>query len=422
MKRRALISVLLLAAAGCSSSSTEADSEPVPVVSVKVATAERGTVALRVTAPATIFPKEQTNVASRITAPIRELRVGKGDRITKGEVLAVLEDRDLRAQRAEAEAAVTDAQQNLQKLQAGTLPSDLERARGQVDTSQAAYDLAKQIYDSRKELYDQGAIPRRDLDTSASNVQQTKVALEVAKKSMELLKNESGESDVRILESKLEQARQRLSNLDAQLGFTVLSSPFDGIVTDQVAYPGDLAQPNSVIFTIMNLSSMVARAQVSETDATRVRQGQSCLFAPSDPAEVSASGSITVVNRVVDPTRRTVEVWCEIRNPPEWLRANAFGQATIITGEDPNSVLVPRDAVQIDEGTRTGLVIVVDAQRLAHERQVECGQITNGRVQILKGLEAGETVVTEGGFGVPDGTQVTFAGGSDPGASGEPSP
>jgi multidrug efflux pump subunit AcrA (membrane-fusion protein) len=114
---------------------------------------------------------------------------------------------------------------------------------------------------------------------------------------------------------------------------------------------------------------------------------------------------------VVDPARRTVEAWCDIANPPEWLRANAFGSVTVITGENPNSIVVPRAAVQIDEGTRNGLVIVVDDHQLAHERQVEWGQVTSDRVQILKGLNAGETVITEGGFGLPEGTRVTFPDG-----------
>jgi hypothetical protein len=67
------------------------------------------------------------------------------------------------------------------------------------------------------------------------------------------------------------------------------------------------------------------------------------------------------------------------------------------------------------------VVIVVDDHRLAHERQVECGQVTNERVQILKGLNPGEMVILEGGFGLPEGTQVQFSDGPEAAKSGAPS-
>ena len=107
-------SVLLLCAflGGCAH---EEEAPSKPVVAVRVARAETADLKVTVRAPATLFPREQANVAARITAPIRELRARKGDVVKAGQVLALLENRDVLAQRQEAQAAVLDAQANLAK-------------------------------------------------------------------------------------------------------------------------------------------------------------------------------------------------------------------------------------------------------------------------------------------------------------------
>ena len=125
---------------------------PKPLVTVKLAKAETADIPITVTSPATIFPREQANITARLTAHIRELRAHKGDAVRAGQILALLENQDLAAQRNEAIASVADAQASLEKVAAGTLPSDIERARGQVATAEAAYQQAQKIYDRRKQL------------------------------------------------------------------------------------------------------------------------------------------------------------------------------------------------------------------------------------------------------------------------------
>ena len=258
---RTALFVLILALAGCGTQREEAAK---PVVAVKVARVEKATVAVVVRAPATVYPREQANIAARITAPIRELRARMGDDVAAGQVLAVLESRDLAGQRQESAAAVTDARVTLERLRSGTLPGDVERARGQVATAEAALGQAQKIYERRKELFKEGAIPGRDLLVSETDFAKAKTDYEVAKKSLDLLQNQSGERDIKISQSKLEQAEARLATSKAQLDFAEIRSPFAGTVTAQNVYPGDMAKPDAVMFTVMDLSVVVARAQVPE--------------------------------------------------------------------------------------------------------------------------------------------------------------
>jgi HlyD family secretion protein len=401
--RQLFIFGMCLLTAGCTA---KEETTPSLIVDVRTARAELADVRLSVSAPATIFPLQQANVAARVTAPIRRILAHKGDRVRAGEILAELEDTDLIAERDEAAAAVTDADATLQKVTSGTLPANIERARGDVATAEATFNRAQKLYERRRDLFAEGAISNRDLLNSETELSQAKVAYDVATKSLDRLVNQSREQDIRIARSRLEQANARLNLLNAQLQFARIQCPFDGTVIEQYLYPGDMAKPDTPIFTVIDLSVAVARIQVPESQAGPVRTGQECLFSPADSPESKYRGRSSVVSRAVDPSRRTVEVWCEIPHPGAGLRSGAFGNARIFTDIVPKSVLVPLAAVQFVEGTHQGFVMVVDAKHVAHRRDVETGESFEGKVQIVKGLNPGEWVIVEGGYGLPDGTEV----------------
>jgi len=386
--------------------SRENETKPEPVVEVKAARTEVADLDVTVHAPAAVFPRQQANIASRVTSPIRELRARKGDSVSAGQILAVLENRDVRAQQQEALAALEDATAQLQKISTGTLPTDIERARGQLATAEAALNQARKIYDRRAELFKLGAIPARDLLVSQTELANANANYEVARRSLELLETQSREKDIRIAESRVAQARARLAQVEALLQFTELRAPFAGTITEQLLYPGDMAKPETSLFTVMDLAVAVARAQVPEAEAREIRLKQRCDFMPADSKDRKFGGKVSLVNKAVDPARRTVEVWCDLQNPDRWLRAGVFGAVDIVTGTAPKSILVPQSAVQFVEGTRSGAVLVVDGKRVAHKREVETGMISQGKVQIRSGLRAGELVVVEGGYGLPDGTEV----------------
>ena len=394
---------LLLVLAGCGVKEEEA--APKPVVEVKVAKAELADVRISVRAPASVFAREQANINARITAPIRKLAARKGDTVAEGQLIAQLDNRDLMAQRDEAAAAVTDAQANLERVTAGTLPTDIERARGELERAQAALNQAEKIYEKRRQLFDQGAIPQRELLVSQTDHAQAKTSYDVSKKSLDLLVNQSRDRDIQMAQAKLEQAEAHLALVKTQLEFTQIHSPFAGTITEQFMYPGDMARPDAPIFTVMDLSVAVARAQVPEAEAGGVRVGEACLFTPTDGI-ASFGGSVSVVNQAVDVARRTIEAWCDIANPKRVLRSGAFGNVLIVTGTEAKSVVVPLAAVQFAEGTKKGTVMVIGEKNLAARKEVETGEVFDGKAQIKSGLNAGDTVIIQGGYGLPEGTQV----------------
>ncbi|MEO8129675.1 MAG: efflux RND transporter periplasmic adaptor subunit, partial [Bryobacteraceae bacterium] len=343
-----------------------------PVVTVKTVKVEQADIPLSVDAPATLFPRTQANIAARITAPIRELRARKGDSVPAGQVLALLENRDLLAQRREAAGSVADAQATLQKAAGGTVPSEVERGRGQLETAQASLNQAQKIYDKRQELFKQGAIPERELLVTQTELANAKTNVEVARKSLDLFKNQSAERDIKIAESRVEQAQARKSLIDTQLQYAEIRAPFAGTITDQFQYAGDMASPATPIFTLMDVAVLIARAQVPESSVGQIKLGQKCSFSA---AGETAVGRVSVINQAVDPARRTVETWCEIPKPPPSLRAGLFGQVSVASGSVQKAAVVPAAAVQFDEGTHNGFVLVVDRKNIAHKKEVEGGAV-----------------------------------------------
>lgn len=419
--KRFLLPVLAAAVllGGCSK---KEEAEPKPEVEVRLAPATVEEVEQSITGPATVFPVSQAGVAARNAAPIRQLLVKKGDSVSAGQVLAILESRDVAAAQNEAAANLNEAEQNLQKTTAGTLPSDLERARGQLVAAEAAYKQADAIYKRRKSLFEDGAIPQRDLLVSETDLATTKANYEVAKTSYDLLKNQSNARDIAIGKSHVEQAKARLAQADAQLSYARIVAPFAGTITEQFMFPGDMARPDAPAFTVSDLSKAVARAQIPESDSSPIRTGQSCVFVPGSSlsrgagdSAVRYEGKVTVVNRSADPARRTVEIWCEISHAPATLHPGVFGDVVVVIGRQ-KGVTAPREAVQFNEGTLTGWVMVVEGG-FAHKREIEADATPGARVHILKGLKGGESLATEGVYGLDDKVRVKLMG--SPKAGGE---
>ena len=117
-----------------------------------------------------------------------------------------------------------------------------------------------------------------------------------------------------------------------------------------------------------------------------------------------------MVNQAVDPARRTVEVWCEIPNAQRSLKAGVFGSVSVSVGSATRAIVLPGIRCAIQGRQQPRHRSRRRSAAIAHLREVEATPLPGGKVQIIRGIEAGETVVIEGGYGLPDGTQVTLAG------------
>src|SRR5499427_85328 len=144
----------------------EEEAKVTPVVSVKVATAEKGEIAAQVVAVGTIWPREKADVGAKVSAQIRKMALLKNKVVRAGEVIAVLESRDLQAQRAEAVAALNEARANERSLVTGTIPKTNAEDQKALQDARAKVNNARALFDRRRGLYEQGGISKKDLEQS----------------------------------------------------------------------------------------------------------------------------------------------------------------------------------------------------------------------------------------------------------------
>jgi multidrug efflux pump subunit AcrA (membrane-fusion protein) len=406
----AIIGLLLIILFWRSCKAAPAAGEGNVVVSVQVAKAERGAISNEITAVATLAARREATVNPKVAAPIAQMPLLTNRQVRAGDILAVLESRDLTAQRAEAAAALAEAETTIQTTANGSVPLTNAQDTKAVRDARAAFDNAQRTYERRKILYDQGGISKKDLEASQLAVTQAEEDLRLAETSTTAHRGVTNPGDIRVAEAKAQQARNHLANLDAQVGYTVIRAPFNGVVTQQFQYQGELANPGGKLLTIADTSNLIAKMQLSGETATRLAVGDQVRVLPDDRPGESFAGTINLVGRAADPQNRSVEVWVLVPNAGGTLRPNGVAKVVIAAQPVAGAVIVPVAAVTLAATNgNSGTVMVVDDKSIAHEVHVTIGVRSAGRVQITSGLHGGETIVTEGNYGLPDGAQVSIA-------------
>jgi multidrug efflux pump subunit AcrA (membrane-fusion protein) len=305
----------------------------------------------------------------------------------------------------EARGTYDQAEANYRNTTAASLPEETAKAQTDVQSTKEALDAAQKVYDSRKVLFDQGALPRKQLDEAQVALVQARSQYDVAVKHLESLQKVGREAQAKAAQAEVEAARGRMQGAEAQVEYSRINSPIDGVVTDRPLYAGEMASSGSPLVTVMDVSRVIARASVPVNELHFLKVGNSATVSAVESA-VELQGKVTVVSPALDPNSTTAEVWVLAANPGERLRPGATAQVSILAETVRNALVVPAAALLPSREGTGDTVLVVGSDSLVHTRAVEAGIRESDRVQVLKGLAVGEQVVTLGGFGVQDKTKV----------------
>ena len=405
-----LLALILLIVWRWRKSTAESEAEVTPIVSVKVAKAERGNIAAQLTAVGTIWPREKADVGAKISAQIKKMSLLKNKVVRAGEVIAVLESRDLQAQRAEAVAAVNEARANERSIVTGTIPKTNAEDQKALMDARAKVNTARATYERRRILYEKGGISKKDLESSQLELTTAEDELRLQDQTIALRARSLNPNDRALAAARTAQAQQRLATLDAQLSYATIRSPITGIVTDQFQYEGEFAAAGGKLVTIADTSTVIVKAPFADTVSADIKAGDPATILPTDSSAEEMKGQITLLSRSSDPANRTVEVWVTLGNPGGLLRANGAAQVTVLANSKDDAIVVPAPAVTLESSNENeGTVMVVDAQNVAHERKVTTGIRNADKIEIVEGLQGGETIVIEGNYALADGTKVEVA-------------
>jgi membrane fusion protein, heavy metal efflux system len=261
---------------------------------------------------------------------------------------------------------------------------DLLQAESTLLASAGVLELQKRILARATGLLRAGGSAQKDIDQATSDQQTAEGNFKAAMNSVRIF----GKSDAEI--EQIFHDRKVDSTL-------VVPSPIDGRVVTRNAAPGFLTQPGTAPapFSVADISTMWMIANVIETDAPAYKVGQPVeVRVPAYPDKVF-KGHVTTVGSIIDPNTHRQLVRSEIEDPEHLLRSGMYASFIIRVGGPLRSLAVPADGV-VREGDGTITVWVTKDSRHFIKRTVSIGARQNGWVQILDGLQPGETVVTEG--------------------------
>jgi membrane fusion protein, multidrug efflux system len=322
-----------------------------------------------ITVVGNLIGEATVDVAPRVGGRIDAVHVKMGDRVTKGQLIAKMEDRDITEQVHQAEANL-----EVNKATATQRESDLQVAKTTNDRIQAAYD--KQL--------------------------QSKQSLEDAQ-----ARYNSALGAVSVAKAQAQQTQARIDELKITLANTNILSPVDGFVGRRNLDPGAFAGTNTIIVSVVDISNVRLVANLVEKDFRRVTAGVDAqVEVDAFPGE-RFRGKVSRMAPVFDPATRTAAMEIEVPNPGFRLKPGMYARVQLAAERRTNALIVPRNAVVDIEGQRG--VYVVDGQT-ARFAVIHTGLAEGDDVEVLDGVEEGARVVTVGALALKDGDKITVMG------------
>ncbi len=402
--------------AGCSSGKENNE----PVVSVQVAPVEKTTIEHTVTTQAILFPHDQAAIVPKISAPVEKFLVNRGSPVQKGQLLAVLENRDLAAAAQDTKGAYDQAEATYETTTAASLPEEIQKAEADEQQAKQALDAEEKVFESRQKLFDEGALPRKELDQSRVDITQARNTYAIAKAHLEKLLAIGKQDEIKAAKGNLESAKGKYMGAQAQLSYSEIRSPINGVITDRPLYPGEMATAGTPLVTVMDLATVIAKAHIPQSEAAALRVGDAgTITAPG--REEPIPGKVTVVSPALDPSSTTVEVWLEAKNPKRALKPGTSVQLVMTAQTVKDALVVPMSAI-LTAPDGTSSVMLAGSDGLAHQMSVKLGIRNGDEVQIVEGVTPTDKVITSGAYGLPDKTKIKVESAVAASDSDKPSP
>ena len=382
-----------------------ADDADKPVVAVQATRPTIGPITEDIVADATLAPVAQAAIQPKITAPVKIFYVQRGAHVKAGQLLATLENRDLAAAALDNKGSYASAQGAYTAATRQQFPQEETQARLDVEQAKATLELDQNILNARTQLFSQGAIPGRDVDTAKSTALQAQAAYQIARQKYDEIRSVGQRASLQTAEGQLTSAKGKYLGAEAQLSYTEIRTPINGVVTDRPLFVGETASTGTPVVTVMDTSAMLAKLHIAQHEAQQlVLSGEASVAIPGVNEPIKAK--VSLISPALDPGSTTVEVWLRVENHDGKLKAGAAVRATIKGRTVPNALQIPSVAVQRSSDSGGKMVLVIAADGTAHKRNITLGIQTTESAQVTSGLSQSDTVITTGGYGLDDGTKV----------------
>lgn len=359
-RRTTILAAGLLAALsmmGCGRDKEEAPPPPPEIVlgPADTAVVTRGEVQTGPALSGTLAAEEEATVRAQLSGSVLETYAEPGEPVRRGQLLARLDVSSLRDVYTSTQVAVEQARSNLA--------------------------LAEREAERQRILAEAGAVAERNVETATQSVATAR--------------------------SSVAQARAQLSSAEKQLGYTRVLAPLSGVVSEKPVSAGDVVQPGTAVYTVVDPSRLELEASVPAEQIGALRVGAPVQFTVNGYSGRAFEGQITRINPTADPATRQVRVYAEIPNPGNDLVAGLFAEGRVAS-QARTGLTVPTAA--IDRRMQQPAVLVVRGGKVARvEVQLGIEDEREQRVEIVRGVQAGEVVLRGGAQEIAPGTAVRLA-------------
>jgi RND family efflux transporter MFP subunit len=357
-------------------------------VVVDTAVAQKRDVKDTVTLAGTTTPYLQVTLYARTTGYLRRLTVDIGDAVHQGELIAQLEVPEMETQIAEKKAALREAEAGLEEAGA-----KLEQSRAEAEFADINLRRLKSIHDR-----DADVLPQQDVDQAR------------ASQGVALGKEKSAETGVHAAETAIAAAKATLETIETLARYAVIRAPMSGIVTQRFVDPGALIQVASTsrtqtapVVTIAQLDRLRIFVDAPEPSSPFVHAGTPATIELTDLPNEKIESLVTRISEALDPSSRTMRVEVDIENPKRRLRPGMTARVTLMVRDLRGAITVPVNAVRTQGNSNT--VYVLDGDR-ARAARVTLGIESPEWIQIVTGLQGGETVITSAAGELKEGVHV----------------
>ncbi|HUR35012.1 MAG TPA: efflux RND transporter periplasmic adaptor subunit, partial [Vicinamibacterales bacterium] len=339
-------------------------------MTVELAAVKRGDMSESISVVGNLIGAATVEAVPKVSGRLEAVAVRLGDRVSRGQTLARVEDREILEQVKQAEASFEVSAATIRQREA-----DLKLAQTNLDRSRS--------------LFERQLIPRQTFDDTDARYQAAAAALDLAR-------------------AQYSQAQARLDELKINLANTIITSPVSGFIGKRVLDPGAWVTPNSAFISVVDISVVRLIVNVVEKDLRKITQGMKAdVTVDAFPGE-TFDGRIAHVAPVLDPATRTAQIEIEVKNANFRLKPGMYAKVDFVVERRANTLVVPANAI-VDMNGKKG-VFLADEGDVAKFKPVSIGMSQPDVVEVVDGLPEGTRVVTTGATALREGDRIVLLG------------
>ncbi len=351
---------------------------------------------------------ESPTLSFRVSGTLREIQTKVGKFHQKGDVLAKLDPRDYFLSRKNLEGKVEGAEADLNLLMRGARTEDRLKIEARILSLQSTLKTAQLEYRRVQQLYANDAASKARLEKTKADMDLAEANLNALRQEYAIALKGGREEEIQAQEAQIKSIQADLDQARADVNDTVMKMPFDGVIAVKLVDNFEQIQKGQDIFIVANVEQIEVPISIPELMISQIQIGKMVEVTFLALPDSIYQAKVTKVGQVADKTTLTYPVWVELENPKREILPGMVGKVAMVFGSSSSAKpIIPIHALLQDKITKEKYVFVFDAKAgVARRKTVVLGNLIQNRMEVAKGLQNGDILITAGLDRLNDGMKV----------------